>query len=123
MFDTIEEISRTPDGERTKTVVYITHRLATARRADKIAMMENGVSVKLWCWSARRDEPVLMLRLYPRPSLNSAPTKSSWHATEDIPLYTKLLSNIQLPRGGDRGRRRRCYFATLLHFLDGLLAL
>ena len=26
-----------------KTVVFITHRLATARRADKIAMMEHGV--------------------------------------------------------------------------------
>ncbi|KAI0677464.1 P-loop containing nucleoside triphosphate hydrolase protein [Trametes maxima] len=41
-FDTVEQISRDPDGNRTKTVVFITHRLATARRADKIAMMENG---------------------------------------------------------------------------------
>ena len=28
-----------------KTVVFITHRLSTARRADKIAMMEHGVSL------------------------------------------------------------------------------
>ncbi|KAI0776036.1 P-loop containing nucleoside triphosphate hydrolase protein [Trametes elegans] len=41
-FDTVEQISRGPDGHRTKTVVFITHRLSTARRADKIAMMENG---------------------------------------------------------------------------------
>ncbi|KAI9000933.1 P-loop containing nucleoside triphosphate hydrolase protein [Trametes punicea] len=41
-FDTVEQISRGADGNRTKTVVFITHRLSTARRADKIAMMENG---------------------------------------------------------------------------------
>ena len=43
VFDTIAEISRTPSGDRAKTVIFITHRLATARRADKIAMMEHGV--------------------------------------------------------------------------------
>ncbi|KAM5534327.1 hypothetical protein V8D89_012055 [Ganoderma adspersum] len=46
IFDTIEQISRSPNGDRTKTVIYITHRLATARRADKIAMMENGTIVE-----------------------------------------------------------------------------
>jgi len=42
IFDTITKISRTPSGERRKTVIFITHRLSTARRADKVAMMENG---------------------------------------------------------------------------------
>ncbi|TFK43264.1 P-loop containing nucleoside triphosphate hydrolase protein [Crucibulum laeve] len=42
IFDTIEKLSRSPSGERTKTVIFITHRLSTARRADKVAMMENG---------------------------------------------------------------------------------
>ncbi|KAH9947259.1 P-loop containing nucleoside triphosphate hydrolase protein [Amylocystis lapponica] len=42
IFDSVEKISRLPNGERTKTVIFITHRLATARRADKIAMMKNG---------------------------------------------------------------------------------
>lgn len=42
IFDTLEKISRTPSGERKKTIVFITHRLSTARRADKVAMMENG---------------------------------------------------------------------------------
>ncbi|KAF8204859.1 P-loop containing nucleoside triphosphate hydrolase protein [Pholiota molesta] len=42
IFDTLEKISRTPTGERTKTIIFITHRLSTARRADKVAMMENG---------------------------------------------------------------------------------
>ncbi|KAF8974685.1 P-loop containing nucleoside triphosphate hydrolase protein [Flammula alnicola] len=42
IFDTLEKISRAPSGERTKTVIFITHRLSTARRADKVAMMENG---------------------------------------------------------------------------------
>ncbi|KAL4241439.1 hypothetical protein ABKN59_000385 [Abortiporus biennis] len=42
VFDTIEEVSKNSSGERTKTVVFITHRLSAARRADKIAMMENG---------------------------------------------------------------------------------
>ncbi|EGO01594.1 hypothetical protein SERLA73DRAFT_48865 [Serpula lacrymans var. lacrymans S7.3] len=42
IFDTIDEVSRSPSGARSKTVIFITHRLSTARRADKIAMMENG---------------------------------------------------------------------------------
>ncbi|KAH0587187.1 hypothetical protein H2248_005996 [Termitomyces sp. 'cryptogamus'] len=42
IFNTIEKISRSPSGKRTKTVIFITHRLSTARRADKIAMMESG---------------------------------------------------------------------------------
>ncbi|KIJ70441.1 hypothetical protein HYDPIDRAFT_172258 [Hydnomerulius pinastri MD-312] len=42
IFDTIDEVSRSPSGKKTKTVIFITHRLSTARRADKIAMMEQG---------------------------------------------------------------------------------
>ncbi|ETW84465.1 ABC transporter [Heterobasidion irregulare TC 32-1] len=42
IFDTINSISRSASGEKTKTVVFVTHRLATARRADKIAMMDHG---------------------------------------------------------------------------------
>ncbi|KAG6833842.1 hypothetical protein H0H87_011776 [Tephrocybe sp. NHM501043] len=44
IFNTIEKISRSPSGKRTKSVIFITHRLSTARRADKVAMMENGVT-------------------------------------------------------------------------------
>jgi len=43
IFDTIDAVSRLPSGERVKTVIWITHRLTTARRADKIAMLEDGV--------------------------------------------------------------------------------
>lgn len=43
VFETVEDISRSATGERTKTVIFITHRLSTARRADKIAMMQDGV--------------------------------------------------------------------------------
>ncbi|KZT27049.1 P-loop containing nucleoside triphosphate hydrolase protein [Neolentinus lepideus HHB14362 ss-1] len=39
--DTVEKLSSSPKG-RTRTVVFITHRLLTARRADKIAYMQNG---------------------------------------------------------------------------------
>jgi len=42
IFDTIDDASRLPSGERVKTVIWITHRLTTARRADKIAMIEDG---------------------------------------------------------------------------------
>jgi len=42
VFDTIEEISRDSEGGRSKSVIFITHRLSTTRRADKVAMMENG---------------------------------------------------------------------------------
>ncbi|KAL0949137.1 hypothetical protein HGRIS_009220 [Hohenbuehelia grisea] len=43
VFNTIADISRDASGARTKSVIFITHRLSTARRADKVAMMENGV--------------------------------------------------------------------------------
>ena len=43
IFDTIDEVSHSPSGKKIKTVIFITHRLSTARRADKIAMMEQGV--------------------------------------------------------------------------------
>ncbi|KAH0839627.1 P-loop containing nucleoside triphosphate hydrolase protein [Lanmaoa asiatica] len=42
IFDTIHRISGSPSGDKTKTVIFITHRLSTARHADKIAMMERG---------------------------------------------------------------------------------
>ncbi|KAI0747433.1 P-loop containing nucleoside triphosphate hydrolase protein [Irpex lacteus] len=43
VFDTVEEMSRSSTtGKKIKTVIFITHRLSTARRADKIAMMERG---------------------------------------------------------------------------------
>ncbi|CCM04806.1 uncharacterized protein FIBRA_06999 [Fibroporia radiculosa] len=42
IFDNVEKASRSPDGDRTKTVIFITHRLSTARRADKIVMMDSG---------------------------------------------------------------------------------
>ncbi|KAJ4472188.1 P-loop containing nucleoside triphosphate hydrolase protein [Lentinula aciculospora] len=42
IFDTIRRLSRSPDGTRRRTVVFITHQLSIARRADQIAMMENG---------------------------------------------------------------------------------
>lgn len=42
IFETLEKISRSPSGERRKTIIFITHRLSTARRADKVAMMDNG---------------------------------------------------------------------------------
>ncbi|EPQ59659.1 P-loop containing nucleoside triphosphate hydrolase protein [Gloeophyllum trabeum ATCC 11539] len=44
-FDAVEKISSGPHG-RTKTVIFITHRLCTARRADKIAYMQNGTIVE-----------------------------------------------------------------------------
>ncbi|KDQ64946.1 hypothetical protein JAAARDRAFT_52872 [Jaapia argillacea MUCL 33604] len=46
IFDTIDDISRRPSGDRTKSVIFITHRLSTVRRADKVAFMENGTIVE-----------------------------------------------------------------------------
>ncbi|EKM59342.1 uncharacterized protein PHACADRAFT_85750 [Phanerochaete carnosa HHB-10118-sp] len=46
VFETVDELARSDAGERTKTVVFITHRLSTARRADKIAMMERGTIIE-----------------------------------------------------------------------------
>ncbi|KAF7331998.1 ABC transporter domain-containing protein [Mycena kentingensis (nom. inval.)] len=43
IFKTVDRIARCPrSGARTKSVVFITHRLSTARKADKVAMMEGG---------------------------------------------------------------------------------
>jgi len=46
IFESIDKMSRSPTGDRTKTVIFITHRLSTARRADKIAMMDAGTIVE-----------------------------------------------------------------------------
>ncbi|KAH9062011.1 P-loop containing nucleoside triphosphate hydrolase protein [Lactarius vividus] len=46
IFQTIDTIARGPNADesapRVKTVLFITHRLSVARRADKIAMMQDG---------------------------------------------------------------------------------
>ncbi|KAI0301874.1 P-loop containing nucleoside triphosphate hydrolase protein [Multifurca ochricompacta] len=46
IFQTIDSMARGPgadaDASKVKTVLFITHRLSVARRADKIAMMERG---------------------------------------------------------------------------------
>ncbi|PCH41253.1 nucleoside triphosphate hydrolase protein [Wolfiporia cocos MD-104 SS10] len=47
IFESLEKCSHSPEGKPTKTVIFITHRLATARRADRIAMMENGTITEL----------------------------------------------------------------------------
>ncbi|KAF9569405.1 P-loop containing nucleoside triphosphate hydrolase protein [Agrocybe pediades] len=45
IFNTLKEISHPQSGDR-KTVIFITHQLSTARRADKIAMMEGGTIIE-----------------------------------------------------------------------------
>jgi ABC-type oligopeptide transport system ATPase subunit len=42
VFETIEQLSHPTSGARRKSVIFITHRLAIARRADKIIMLDNG---------------------------------------------------------------------------------
>lgn len=66
IFDSIERIAR-PAGSsaRKKSVLFITHRLSTARRADKIAMMENGVSS--WRLPVALLRPALTMLLLPLP--------------------------------------------------------
>lgn len=45
LLETVDKLCRDAQtGEKTKTVIIITHQLSIARRADKIAMFENGVS-------------------------------------------------------------------------------
>jgi ABC-type transport system involved in cytochrome bd biosynthesis fused ATPase/permease subunit len=44
VLETIDQLSRDSTGKKVKTVIMITHQLSIARRADKIAMFENGVS-------------------------------------------------------------------------------
>jgi ABC-type multidrug transport system fused ATPase/permease subunit len=82
IFQTIDSIARGPgaDGEapKVKTVLFITHRLSVARRADKIAMMEHGVCQIISHFN--HAVPMLIHVGYPaRISLlpSSAPTMSS----------------------------------------------
>ncbi|KZW03861.1 P-loop containing nucleoside triphosphate hydrolase protein [Exidia glandulosa HHB12029] len=42
LFERIDAVSRTSDGRRRMTVIYITHRLSTVRHAHKVAMFEDG---------------------------------------------------------------------------------
>ena len=44
VLETIDSMSRDHTGKKVKTVIMITHQLSIARRADKIAMFEDGVS-------------------------------------------------------------------------------
>lgn len=73
VFETIERISRSDSGEPTKTVIFITHRLSTARRADKIAMMDNGVPNFILLYGVRSTANPLTLN---RLSRNLVRTKS-----------------------------------------------
>ena len=46
----VDQICRDPtSGKKVKTVIIITHQLSIARRADKIAMFENGVRLFRVC--------------------------------------------------------------------------
>ena len=48
LLEAVDKLCRDPlTREKTKTVIYTTHQLSIARRADKIAMFENGVSTAL----------------------------------------------------------------------------
>lgn len=82
--DTIQRISASPSGHRSKTVIFITHRLSTARRADKIAMMERGV--RLFCPPPR---PAIHVRLC-RQSPSLVPTTSCSGKVAPMLLYTRL---------------------------------
>ncbi|TDL29759.1 P-loop containing nucleoside triphosphate hydrolase protein [Rickenella mellea] len=42
IFKTIDSLCREPTGGKIKTVIFITHQMSIAKRADKIAMFENG---------------------------------------------------------------------------------
>ena len=44
MLKSVNTLCRSATGEKTKSLILITHQLSLARRADKIAMFENGVS-------------------------------------------------------------------------------
>lgn len=46
VLETVEALCRDPStGKRVKTVIIITHQMSIAKRADKIAMLRNGVCV------------------------------------------------------------------------------
>ncbi|KZS90673.1 P-loop containing nucleoside triphosphate hydrolase protein [Sistotremastrum niveocremeum HHB9708] len=42
LFERIHSLSSSENGERCRTTIYISHRFSTVRKADKIAVMENG---------------------------------------------------------------------------------
>ncbi|PFH52604.1 hypothetical protein AMATHDRAFT_74081 [Amanita thiersii Skay4041] len=64
VFDNIHKISRSPAGERIKTVIFITHQLSTARRADRIAMMEDGMITEFGTHSELMERNGSYAKLY-----------------------------------------------------------
>ena len=58
----VDHICRDPaSGKKIKTVIIITHQLSIARRADKIAMFENGVRL-FWISSLKVVELMIFLQ-------------------------------------------------------------
>ena len=56
LFDRIVAGSLSPSGQKVKTVIFVTHRLSTVRRADKVAYFEGGVRVSFFLWSVSLTE-------------------------------------------------------------------
>jgi len=47
LFQRIHHLSHPESGNNTRTTVYISHRFSTVRRADKIAVIEDGTITEL----------------------------------------------------------------------------
>jgi ABC-type multidrug transport system fused ATPase/permease subunit len=47
LFERLTKGNRPPTGEQESTIIFVTHRLSTVKRAHKVAMFENGVSAYL----------------------------------------------------------------------------
>ena len=135
VFDAIDALASA--GARRKTVVFITHRLATARRADKVAMMDNGVSatVPARLTSPRGGEGVTAAMVVvvvtaiggEKARASADGSAADHHRVRDARRAPGAQGEIRC------SIRSFCLIsnfpaafavaATLLHFLDGLLAL
>ena len=46
LFERLTKGNRPTTGERKSTIIFVTHRLSTVKRAHKVAMFENGVRAR-----------------------------------------------------------------------------
>lgn len=83
LFERLTRGNRPPTGEKKSTIIFVTHRLSTVKRAHKVAMFENGVRGQILTHfkSVGTDYKCRQLQ-------NLGPTTNSLPKTDLTPLFT-----------------------------------
>jgi energy-coupling factor transporter ATP-binding protein EcfA2 len=82
LFERLTKGIRLPTGKQESTIIFVTHRLSTVKRAHKVAMFENGVSASFELF--RSVETDYNFRQFQ----NSGPTTNSLPKMDLTPRFT-----------------------------------